>query len=1564
MVSVAELEQDEDIENWLEKLEDAILAKNGEVPDARKLATLRNSIGPRSLPIIKQLQKNLPEADRNVYAQVKIAVINHFRPRSNIIVQRNTFNNMYQDEGEKIDHFVQRLRIQSSKCEFKVPSQPAVEAGPEGVPPAVQEILYKDITDDLIRDRVVVGLNNNDVRERLFREGNLTLESALNIIQAIETAALQQRKLTESGTSIHSLKKWKMKKQYNRNPQDDSSGSDNKLKKCSKCGKTHRKFNCPAFKRKCNKCHSVGHFQVMCRKNSKSRVDEMFVEEDTSSRSDSSETSSELSDSGFLSHHSSVRCDLLTITPNLGYNSEINVIANDWIEQIEFKSDKLINCKIDTGAQSNVISIDVLNRIDSSIAPIESNIRLTAFGGNKIETLGSAKLNLQFNDIFLPDVPFIVVRIYCQTIIGLHYACKLKLVSIPNSVRLGAITNHSTLYENVVCSSSRPQHNKRERTCNSRRSLDPGNCKVVSRVSKDTDKGSSKVDTGAQIIAKNKAQSSKVSKDVTKSCKVVKTAKPECSKASTVKGNKDVTKSCKVVKTAKPECSKASTVKVNKDVTKSCKVVNEKTSKDVVSGGSKVTKVKGTKVKDANEGSKVIQQKISEVKKTGKNCVNNSIQGLIDRYNDVFEENKVGLVQGEEYDIKLKSDYRPVIHAARRIPFSTADKIDLELKRMQELKVIEPVNGPTEWVNSMTVTQKPGGKIRICLDPTDLNKNVLREHMQAPTIEELHTRLSGAKYFSKLDLKDGYWQIPLSYESSFYTTFNTPKGRYRYTRLPFGLNSSNEIFHKRVSNVYEGLLGVLVLYDDVLVFANTKEEHDMRLAKCLERTRNQGIKLNLPKCKFQQKEVVYVGHLISSEGIKPNPARIQDILDMPNPTDVKGCQRILGMLNYLSRYIPNMSELTYPIRLLLIKGTHFQWSFEQEEAMKNIKKVLTSYPVLKIFDVKKPVTLNVDASQNGAGACILQENGPVAYASRSLTPTQRSYSQIEKELTAIVFGAERFYQYLFGKKVTVETDHKPLVTILKRPLYKAPARCQRLLLRLQRFDMVPKYVPGKNMHISDTLSRAFSTKSRDKCEKLESETEFMIHALIQDIALSSRMMSKIQSETKNDLTLSTVKSLIIDGWPKYIKNCHETAKPYFNLRNEMTIYQNIILYNDRVVIPKALQSELLQRLHVGHQGQERCKNLARKSIYWRGINSAIDTMVRDCEACLLQRALPARGKLIPHKIPNRVWEKIGADLFYFEGITYQIVVCFLSKWSEVKKFPIKHPSAKQLIEHFKDLFSTYGIPNELFSDNAIYNSREFKDFGKEFDIKLTYSSPHYAQSNGQSENAVKTVKNILRKCARDGSDFRQGLLQFRNTPLSNSLESPAFLFFNRYLRSNLPMANTLLTNDHCEKTRSKLADRQNTYAEYYNRTKSETVNKYVKGQNVVYRNGYDDKKWRPGVIVEKHPDSNRSYNILNTKGNVVRRNVRFILPDHTTREFTIIPTVLPQKIQVPPTPDNNPKLPDPPHPEMQTAAKAATTVTIPVKNKAETVQGSQRLTNVPEPRRSARLKEKASKVQN
>lgn len=449
------------------------------------------------------------------------------------------------------------------------------------------------------------------------------------------------------------------------------------------------------------------------------------------------------------------------------------------------------------------------------------------------------------------------------------------------------------------------------------------------------------------------------------------------------------------------------------------------------------------------------------------------ISKIISENADIFDNTKVGKID-DEYDIKLEPGCMPVISRSRPVPFAMKQKIEDELKRMIDLDIIIPVDEPTDWVNSYVVVQK-GEKVRLCLDPGALNKVIKREHTQMPTVDDIYSQIGKGKLFSKLDLKDGYWHVPLSDAASKLTTFQTHLGRYRFLRLPFGLNSANEVFFKRTKEIFEGLPGVVVIYDDVLVGADNEAEHDMRLRLAFERARQHGVKLNKAKCQFGLSQVKYVGHIISSSGISVDPDKVVDIVNMPSPDDKKGVQRILGSLNFFARYIPDMSTITHPIRELLKKNISFIWTPTHEKAFAHIKRTLSHAPVLGYYDVTKDIILQADSSSVGLGACILQEGKPIAYASRSLTPTQVNYAQIEKELLAIVFGCERFRQYLYGKQVIVHTDHKPLINMLKKQLHDNPKRIQRLLLRLQCYNLTLQ---------SPVCSRARSTCTRHAVQSL------------------------------------------------------------------------------------------------------------------------------------------------------------------------------------------------------------------------------------------------------------------------------------------------------------------------------------------------------------------------------------------------------------------------------------------------------------------------------------------------
>ena len=403
----------------------------------------------------------------------------------------------------------------------------------------------------------------------------------------------------------------------------------------------------------------------------------------------------------------------------------------------------------------------------------------------------------------------------------------------------------------------------------------------------------------------------------------------------------------------------------------------------------------------------------------------------------------------EPYHIKFDPNITPVVSPLTSTPVALRQKLKKPLHEMEEKGVVEKVECPTEWVNSAVIIEKANSeKLRICLDPRPLNEAIQREHFKMPTIEEIVTRVAGAKIFSRLDANHGYWQIPLDEESRALTTFNTPFGRYCYKRMPFGIKSAQEVFQKRMSQAFGDLEGVEPDVDDILVWGATADEHIERLKKTLQRCEEINLTLNKEKCEFRVKEVTYIGHKLTPDGVKPDERKVEAIKHMPPPEDKKGAERLLGIVhNYLTKFIPNMSTITKPNRELLKDDVEFQWGEAQEKAFQEVKDILTNAPVLAYYDVKKPVTVTCDASKYGLGAALLQEDKPVAFASRALTDAETRYAQIKKELLAVVFAFEKFNQYTYARCVEVETDHKPLVSIVKKSLTSAPPRLQRMLLR-------------------------------------------------------------------------------------------------------------------------------------------------------------------------------------------------------------------------------------------------------------------------------------------------------------------------------------------------------------------------------------------------------------------------------------------------------------------------------------------------------------------------------------
>jgi len=841
---------------------------------------------------------------------------------------------------------------------------------------------------------------------------------------------------------------------------------------------------------------------------------------------------------------------------------------------------------------------------------------------------------------------------------------------------------------------------------------------------------------------------------------------------------------------------------------------------------------------------------------------------ILDEFPQVFQG--IGCVEGE-HSIKVDPVVTPVIHAARKVPLALMDGVKAELESMEANQIITKVDCPTAWVNSMVVVEKTNGDLRICLDPKDLNKAVMREHHRIPTIQDIALKFQGMTCFSILDMRHGYWHVPLSLESSLLTRFNTPFGRYRFIRLPFGLKSAAEVFEKRVEQLFGDLPGVAMYFDDLVVAGKNREDHDMNLRSLLARADQVNVKFNKKKIQLAKTQVVFLGHVVSCEGLKPDPSKIKSISDMPPPTDKAGVQRLLGTVNYLGSYIPNLATITQPLRVLLKNDSLFAWGPEQANAFEDVKKALTSNPVLAYFDPSKSVSLQVDASKSGLGAVLLQDGHPISYVSRSLTVAEQNYPQIDKELLAVVFGCEKFHTYIYGRTVFIQTDHKPLVPIISRPTCMASPRLQRLLLRLQKYpDKVVKHVPGKELHLADTLSRAYLSISREDQDLLDNDKVVMVHYMTVDNDLKAMLRHAYDT----DAEVKELRNLLFEGWPNVKRMAPSSCKPYWQVKEQLHEEDGFLYVGERLLIPDGLRRHMLDLIHRGHLGQQKCLERARQSVYWPGLSRDVESHVSQCTICRKFANRQQREPLMPHPVPDLPWQKLAMDILQFKGRDYLVVVDFYSHFPELRLLVKKR--AQDVILALKSIFSVHGVPIEVVADNMPFASAEMTKFAEQWGFHVVTSSPHYPRSNGMAERYVQTMKSFMNKAEESGDDVYASLLAYRETALSGLLYSPAEMLFNRQLRTKLPKSLVTLLPKSVH-AKDDLQLRQAKQKTCYDRSARELAPLH-RGDTVLVRTDHE-KTWEPAKIVQNHTNP-RSY-LLNNGQTLVRRNRVHLQPAGT-----------------------------------------------------------------------------------
>jgi hypothetical protein len=846
------------------------------------------------------------------------------------------------------------------------------------------------------------------------------------------------------------------------------------------------------------------------------------------------------------------------------------------------------------------------------------------------------------------------------------------------------------------------------------------------------------------------------------------------------------------------------------------------------------------------------------------------------RYADILEG--VGKIPGVVH-LEVDPSIPPVRMPLRKLPVAMKEKVASELRDLQKDGIITPVNEPSAWISALLVVNKPSGGVRLCIDPKPLNKALHRDHYPMPTIDDILPELSRAKVFSTVDAKSAFWHLELDEESSKLTTFETPFRKFRWLRLPYGVSVAPEIFQRKMHEALTGLKHIACIADDILIFGcgedidEAQRDHDACLIALLDRCREKDIHLNKFKMRVNRESLSFMGHLLTSSGLSADNRKVEAIQQMAAPTDRQGVLRLLGMTTYLARYTPDFSEVTAPIRELLKRENEFRWDSDVHgKALDRLKALLSSSPVLQYYDASKNVVVQCDSSQAGLGACLLQDGRPVEYASRALTKTEQAYAQIEKELLACCFALERLHTYVYGRRVVVETDHKPLISIVKKALTTAPKRLQRMLLRLQRYDFELVYRRGSEVIIADALSRAYPPDSA-----VQTPFEYELASLIDDeLAAELRMVAsdatvnRIRTAAERDNTYQMLKLQILAGWPSNPDGLADDLKEYFPFADELVISGPLIYKGHRLLVPAEARADMLQRIHSSHIGVNGCIRRAREALFWPGMTNDIKITVAQCSVCQTLQDASHREPLLSHAVPDRPWAKVGVDIFTFHEQNYLILVDYLSGYFEVDRLNTKRVT--DIVYCLKQQFARHGIPDIVFSDNSPFGAMEFKQFARNYEFEHQTSSPRYSQANGKVENAVRSAKRLMIKALEDKADPFLALLDWRNTPSEQLHQSPAQILFGRRTRTKLPMAQTLLRTPETDEARSALTAAKKKQAAYYNRNAREKP-ALPAGQTVRFKPD-DSAEWRKGMIKNVLPY--RSYEIQLEDGTTRRRTSKHV----------------------------------------------------------------------------------------
>ena len=822
-------------------------------------------------------------------------------------------------------------------------------------------------------------------------------------------------------------------------------------------------------------------------------------------------------------------------------------------------------------------------------------------------------------------------------------------------------------------------------------------------------------------------------------------------------------------------------------------------------------------IKYMKEGCQVFMAQVTESKSSERQLDDVPI---VRDFPEVFPEELPGIppVRQVEFQIELVPGAAPVAKAPYRLAPSEMEELSEQLKELSDKGFIRPSSSP--WGAPILFVKKKDGSFRMCIDYRELNKLTVKNRYPLPRIDDLFDQLQGSSVYSKIDLRSGYHQLRVREEDIPKTAFRTRYGHYEFQVMPFGLTNAPAVFMDLMNRVCKPYLDkfVIVFIDDILIYSHNEEEHAGHLRIILELLKKEELYAKFSKCDFWIHTVQFLGHIIDSQGIHVDPAKIEAVKGWSSPTNPTEIRQFLGLAGYYRRFIEGFSKIAKPLTKLTQKNEKYIWEEKEEAAFQLLKQKLCEAPILALPEGNEDFIVYCDASYHGLGAVLMQRSKVIAYASRQLKKHEENYTTHDLELGAVVFALKLWRHYLYGTKCTVYTDHKSLQHILDQK--DLNMRQRRWLELLSDYDCEIRYHPGKANVVADALSR----KERLKPLRVRSLGMTIHSPLPSQILTAQNEALKEENRPKEK----------IYGMPE--------NKNGFVKKSDGTL-----CFKDRSWIPMigGIRELIMYESHKSkysiHPGSDKMYQDLKRLYWWPNMKADIAEYVSKCLTCSRVKAEHQKpsGLLVQPELPMWKWERITMDFITklprtsSGHDTIWVIVDRLTKSAHF--IPIKETDEMNTLAqiYVKEIVTRHGVPISIISDrDSRFTSHFWKSLQKALGTKLDMSTAYHPQTDGQSERTIQTLEDMLRACVIDfgkGWDKHLPLAEFSyNNSYHASIKAAPFeALYGRKCRSPVCWAEVgerqLIGPDLVRETTEKIIkikqrlqaarDRQKSYAD-------------------------------------------------------------------------------------------------------------------------------------------------------